>query len=383
MSKIQFEQISEDIIEVVIPAETPMDMVQQLTKSLTARGLVEDLSNSTLTVRYFYRPQDELNKKADELIKSLKRLSKEDEPYWTPKAKFTNQKRVREMEIKERRAKLGIGSGPKPNTSPAPAPNTTTGPKMYDHGSNTAGGTGKRYAYIKDPVEKDDDMHDELCECEKCDMAKSGYGPKKAGLYNPVDNARRKARNTGDQTGIGANVNTKAYSTKPGQLSARQQASAEAAKIKAMNRKQPVKRYSPEEIARLNQERQFKKAWADHLPFPNAEEEMSKLAQRNPVEQGDDAMANQLANMMNSKAMLNPSHRQPSSEDMIMAGEQMGLGASEQMIKAQDQQWNGAINNWLAEATKPISQRFASEEEELAYWSSLKVADRDDGSSGY
>ena len=37
----------------------------------------------------------------------------------------------------------------------------------------------------------------------------------------------------------------------------------------------------------------------------------------------------------------------------------------------------------MVEAAKPISKRFASEEEEIAYWNNIKVADRDDGSSGY
>jgi hypothetical protein len=65
---------------------------------------------------------------------------------------------------------------------------------------------------------------------------------------------------------------------------------------------------------------------------------------------------------------------------MIMAGERMGLAPSEEMLKAGEQQWGGAINNWLAEAQKPISARFSSEEEEAAYWDSIKVngSSRDD-----
>jgi hypothetical protein len=61
---------------------------------------------------------------------------------------------------------------------------------------------------------------------------------------------------------------------------------------------------------------------------------------------------------------------------------------------AEMQKWNEVhLNNlvvatadsfhWLKEAQKPISQNFRSEEEEIAYWNSIKVSDRDDGKSGY
>lgn len=75
----------------------------------------------------------------------------------------------------------------------------------------------------------------------------SNYGPKKAKLYNPADNANRKANNTGDQTGFGANTNTKSYSSKPGQLSAKAQASVEQKKAKKLSG--PVKILSDEEKA--------------------------------------------------------------------------------------------------------------------------------------
>lgn len=85
----------------------------------------------------------------------------------------------------------------------------------------------------------------------KEELALSNYGPKRSGQYTPADNARRKANNTGDQTGFGQNVNTKSYSTKPGQLSSRSQASQETAKYRAKNRAQPVKIFTPEERAAL------------------------------------------------------------------------------------------------------------------------------------
>lgn len=387
MSKIQFEQINEDLIEVVIPEETPLEMVQQLTKSLTARGLVEDSVNSTLSVRYFYRPEDKANQLADKLIKSLEGLTKGDDelPYWHPKAQMANQKRVREMEIAERRAKNGIkqpsnvSPAPEPLVSPdvptAPTPGTLSPvaytsphPKMVDNtpaAMNTASGTGKRYAYINDPVGKKE--HVEGCQCDKClEMQKSGYGPKGGGQYSVADNIRRKANNTGEQTGFGNNVNTKQYTS----AKFSSQTPQTDPKLK---RPQPVKQFTPEQIEAENKKRGLKKGWGQHLPFPSAEDEIMKLA-KETVQVGEDHAANALAQMMHSKALLS-NFKQPSSQEFEAAGEAMGMGVSEEMVKKSDQQWNGALNNWLAEATKPISQRFNSEEEELAYWSKIKVSD--------
>ena len=73
-------------------------------------------------------------------------------------------------------------------------------------------------------------------------------------LYNEVDNIRRKARNTNDQVEAGQNRNVKAYSTKPGQLSARAQADVQAKQYAKLNKKQPVKTLadmSPEEIEKI------------------------------------------------------------------------------------------------------------------------------------
>ncbi len=411
MSKrIELEQISENEVEVVLPPETPLEMVQQLVKGLNQRGLIEDLSKSTLSVRYFARPTDKANTVADELIKSLSRLTKNDElPYWHPKSQFANQKRVREMEIAERRAKNGVKqptnvtTTPEPLVSPdaapkVPAPAATTAtantltpqkytaphPKMVDTtpgAMNTAGGTGKRYAYITDPVAKQEDEDD---------VEKSNYGPKGAGLYNPTHNARRKANNTGDSVGQGPNVNVKSYSTKPGQLSVKEQVNLATRIQHAANKKQPVKQFTPEEIEAENKKRGLKKhSWGQHLPFPSAEEEIMKLAKSKP-QHGEEASAQQLANLMAGKnmlgekvhpavaAMMAPPPPQPTDEQMFGH-----LAVSEEMAKKADAQWGNTFNNWLTEASKPISQRFASEEEELAYWRNIKVEDRDDGKSGY
>lgn len=80
---------------------------------------------------------------------------------------------------------------------------------------------------------------------KKEEIEKSNYGPKgtAAGAqYQAHANQERKANNTGDVvTGIGRNKNVKAYSSKPGQLSAKQQAAAMHTKANQKANSGPVK----------------------------------------------------------------------------------------------------------------------------------------------
>lgn len=383
-NRIEFEQISESEIEVIIPTETPMEMVVQLTKSFIARGLVENLQKSTLSVRYFTRPSGKVDAVADQLIKSLSNLIKEESPY-SLKSKFANQKRVREMDIATRRglngvkAPANVSTAPQPlvtpNTAPkAPAtPPAAPAPKMFDStpaAQNTAGGSGKRYAFIGDKVAKQEDEEDEM-------NKGPGFKFKGGSTYSVADNARRKSNNTGDETGFGTNVNTKSYSSKPGQLSAKGQASV-TAKIQAKaNKNAPVKIYTDEEKAALASKMGLKKSWGQHLPFPSAEEEILRFAKGKSID-GETAAANQLANLMAGKAMLNNPPPQPTDEQMFGH-----LAVTEDMEKANEKQWQGAAFDWLKEAQKPLAQKFSSDKEEQAYWDNIKVADRDDGKSGY
>jgi hypothetical protein len=60
--------------------------------------------------------------------------------------------------------------------------------------------------------------------------------------YKPEDNARRKANNTGDSIPtVGKNQNVKCLSTKPGQLSMKEQAAFQQMKLNRLNKKQPVR----------------------------------------------------------------------------------------------------------------------------------------------
>jgi hypothetical protein len=215
-------------------------------------------------------------------------------------------------------------------------------------------------------------------EDEEEDVEKSGYGPKGGSQYTIADNAKRKANNMDEISGIGPNKNAKSYSSKPGQLSAKQQAAKAPSGAAG-----PVKQYTPAQIAAINEARKLKKnaeenAWVQHAPVPNGDEEVQRLRKTNPVEVSENLMANQLANLMQGRAMLGtPPPRQPTDQEMFGH-----LVTSEEQIAKAEHEWNNKLN-WLEEATKPISSRFDSPEAEEAYWAGIKVADRDDGKSGY
>jgi hypothetical protein len=171
-------------------------------------------------------------------------------------------------------------------------------------------------------------MHEEGMLPSEPNVAKGDYGKFRGGSqYSLADNVKRKAGNIGDvaETG-GKNVNVKAYSSKAGQLSAKQQATLEQKKAKKLSG--PVKTYSKEEIARISAERS-----AAPSMIKNEENEASlklaKLLQLEPVNKSEPT-------------------------------------------------------DWISEASKPVSARFSSEQEELEYWRSIKVRDSSNESdSGY
>jgi hypothetical protein len=202
------------------------------------------------------------------------------------------------------------------------------------------------------------------------DVEKSGYGPKGGSQYSIADNTKRKANNVGDQvTTIGQNKNVKAYSSKPGQLSAKQQAAKAPSGAAG-----PVKQYSPAQIAAINEARKLKKnaedgaPWANHAGVPNADQEVVQLQKTNPAVKAENLMANQLANLMAGRAMLGNAPRQPTDEEMFGRFVQ-----SEEEIQKAENKWANNMN-WLEEATKPIASRFNSPEEEAAYWDSIRVS---------
>ena len=406
MSKIRFNHISEDEVAVILDRDVPLEMVDALTKSLEAKGMYEDVVNSSVTYRTFLRKGSNVDHVADELIKSLQGLAKDDGSPYTKEARRANTEKNR---INDRRTQAKLpplnerqihaAKQPKP-AAPAVAPVKSAGPNISPnpHAGSTQSGpatlpgvhnklhggySSQALAYGTKTKKSEDEE-----ENEDTDIEKSGYGPKGAGQYSAVDNARRKANNTGDAVdGIGPNVNAKAYSSKPGQLSGKQQASVSAKIQERANKKMPVttlKDMSPEKAQAMKEQyNPMKKSepWANHNSIPSAEEEIMKFAKSNkPPQTGEDVSANQLMNLMQNKNMLGEKIH-PAIKDMFAApppqptDQQMfgHLAVTEEMEKANNEKWQKGAFGWLAEAAQPISQRFASEEEELAYWARIKV----------
>lgn len=175
------------------------------------------------------------------------------------------------------------------------------------------------------------------------------------------------------------------------------------AQDRAKNKMQPVKSVSPEEKAKMladfqakiereapQKEKELKakqsvSRWGDkkqavELNRARLEQGIPKTIRRPaPVKKSEeDTGADKLALTIHNKLFGDKTLKQPTDQEMFGH-----LVANEQELAKQDTQWNNSINNWLVEATKPISQKFASEEEEAAYWNSIKISDRDDGKSGY
>ncbi len=99
--------------------------------------------------------------------------------------------------------------------------------------------------------------------------------------------------------------------------------------------------------------------------------------------------AQRLANQLQKTGILGgrPPPRQPTSAEMSAAAQNMwaqqnGFSTQAELEKAESE-WGNGINNWLAEASKPINQKFKSEEEERAYWDRIKVNGSRDEGPGY
>jgi hypothetical protein len=78
------------------------------------------------------------------------------------------------------------------------------------------------------------------------DLRKGPYGPAHMGLYSETDNARRKMGRTSEE--VPAGPNKAVHATKP---TASMQATALASEASRKSKQNPVKHYTPAEIARL------------------------------------------------------------------------------------------------------------------------------------
>jgi hypothetical protein len=356
MSNIQLKQVGENEIEVSLAAETPIDEVHQLIKSLTIRGFVENLNKSTLAIRYFHRPTDKVNDLADTLIKSLSKAAPS--LVQNVSSSRTNVPGMRGWSMDSSTGSFHHST----HGVVSPRKNKAGGFDLIHAGKtvgnandmNSLAGKFREYAGSLQPQETG---HIDP------EMMKSGVAkPFGVNMYDSKANIKRKAKNVGESVeNIGPNKNVKPYSGKPGKLSNKQQNNLQF--------KRDAKKYTktiehtPEEKAKIMAEYQAREL-----------NNRLKKGKEDQTKRGEDIMANQLKDMMLNKSILGATPP-PQPSDQEMFGH---LAVSEEQAQVAEQQWNGTINNWLAEAMKPLSSRFSSEEEELAYWDSIKV----NGSSG-
>jgi len=244
-------------------------------------------------------------------------------------------------------------------------------------------------------VKSVEELADELIK-SLSNLTKSNYGPKDMGLYSLVDNIKRKENNIGDVVeGNGKNQNVKAW-TKGGRGSKSQQADLEnkrdhKARVAFANE---LKLYHaekkpgdavllPAELKQHIHSRLLDKAVAANNPpapqkAPPTTVLRHNLKQSRP-EWDEDDMANALAKI----APLGQPSLQPSNKEFEQAALNSGMAVTQKQADALNKNWGGAIQDFFSEASKPISSRFANEKEEEVYWASIKIADRDNGSSGY
>jgi hypothetical protein len=298
MSKIKVEQISETEVEIQLSAETPMEMVNQLSKSLNAKGFVEDLSKSIVSKRLFYKPEDSMNQAADALIKSLEKMADKSNPY-SKEAMMQAKERNR---MNDRRAAAGIKptltdamvadskNVPKPKLDTASpkvsGPSTLPGVPNKLHNKDLSG----KVNYTKKSE------HPDNCSCRECKESRKNDVMKKA--------ERKLNWNQGDLDRVATN---------------------------------------------------FARAMSD------------KLVKGTEV-------AGKINEMYNSKIQL-----QPTDQELFGRFE-----VTEEMAKQAQSGFNNKLNDFFAEASKPLSSRFASAEEEAAYWDSIPTSgNRDDGKPGF
>jgi len=139
---------------------------------------------------------------------------------------------------------------------------------------------------------------------------------------------------------------------------------------------------SPAQRAAANIARSLSKPLAAP-PKLNREQVLAK-AREVLEQQHSQRLANQLqkAGALGTRPPGQPTNQEMAAAAKNMWAQQNGFSSQEDMNKA-DAEWGQGINNWLAEATKPISQRFKNEQEEREYWDRIKVNDGGRGNDGY
>lgn len=93
---------------------------------------------------------------------------------------------------------------------------------------------------------------------------------------------------------------------------------------------------------------------------------------------------NELAQKLSSVIPFNNKvNLQPTNEQFEQELIRQGIAVTPDQLEDMNKNWQGTMNNFFAEASKPLTQRFASEEEEAAYWASIKITDKGNDGPGY
>ena len=324
MAKIKINKINDSEIEVILDNDIPLAMVESLNKSLEERGLVQDDSRSSLGKRYFVRPSHrDVDDVYEKLTKSLEGMIKADEQ---TKLAWEQKRQSRLVDRNTRRASAGmkpISMEQFKNPTGAKSPAEITPPAVH-------------------PV--------------------AGVAPAAATpTASPKSNTLPGVVNTLHSPNLSGKVN---YTKKNEDDHIENDPKCSCMKCSSM-RKNNLNKSLHDKLKGGN-------SWGQHLPFPSADQPGSNK----PLPTAEDIMANQLANMMMGKNMMKPVAGVPLLGSVVQAqptNEQMfgHLVPTEEMLKSADENWHNRINNWMQEASKPISARFKSEEEELAYWRSI------------
>ncbi len=74
---------------------------------------------------------------------------------------------------------------------------------------------------------------------------------------------------------------------------------------------------------------------------------------------------------------------QPTQEEFEQAMVAQGIAFTPEQLEKMDKDWGNTMTDFFREASKPLSARFRSEEEEQAYWANIRVSDKGDNGPGY
>ena len=317
MSGIKVNTISEYEVEVLLDNDVPLEMVETLNKGLEDRGLYQDTSRSSLGKRcYTRRAPSDVDSIHEELFKSIKRKFNVGPNIERGWAIQRQNRLNRRNEQREANKMPPINMNQMMNPTTAPKPDPVVPAAPRPQGPTTLNTPNR--------------LHDSS-------MVGAHYS-----------NDPNKAKKNEDGPDVHGEKCT-------------------CDKCKAARKT---------DLNKSLRERLTGNKWGQHNPFPSAHQPNANK----PLPTAEQLMADQLANVMMAKKMMQPipgapllgSVAPPQPTDDQLFGH---LVPNEQMLKAADRQYSNGMNDFFSEAMKPISSRFSSEEEELQFWANLKVSE--------